>query len=564
MHRRPATILGLAAVALRLTALPALSADVVMQNGAIYTVNPQQPWAEALAYTDGVIVYVGDDAGAAAFIEDGTERIDLLGRMVLPGLHDVHTHPLEAGNPAAGTCILEPGTDPERQIRIIQACAPNQIGTDWVVGWGHFVDDLLNTQRPPAEILDEAVPDHPAIIMEFTSHSMWANSKALEAAGITRDTPDPVGGIIVRDPGTGEPNGLLIDNAGDIVYSLAFERTDELLDLAYDGLLYMMEEMPSQGITSIADARVYWKRGHHEVWQRAADNNALQVRTVLGLWGYPEHDDSQIEILKSLYSDDPESLLRISQIKIYADGIPTTTTAAMKEPYDYDYGWIPGNRGLNYFDEAKMTHYVTELEKAGFDFHIHAIGDRGIHEALNAIEAAAITNGDTVDRRHRLTHLELLDAEDIPRFAELNIIADFQLAGDWTEPHEYFEFSEYALGERARNPIPIASVWETGAIVTMSSDFDVSTMNPFVAMEHALTRNGEQLPDVGAAIAAYTINSAYTLRQEDLTGSLVVGKAADLIVIDQNLFEIDPRNIDRTRVLLTLLSGIQTWRSSDF
>ena len=563
MHLRSATMLGLAA-ALSLHALPVRSADVVMQNGTIYTVNPDQPWAEALAYTDGVLVYVGDDAGAAAFIEEGTERIDLEGRMVLPGFHDVHTHPLEAGNPAAGTCILEPGIDPERQIDVIIDCAPEQVGTDWVIGWGHFVDDLLDTRRPPVEILDDAVPDRPAIIMEFTSHSMWANSKALEAAGITRDTPDPVGGIIVKDPRTGEPNGLLIDNAGDIVYRLAFAPTDELLDLAYDGLLDMMEEMPSQGITSIADARVYWKLDHHEVWQRAADNDALNVRTVLGLWGYPEQDDSQIERLKALYSNDPQSLLRINQIKIYADGIPTTTTAAMKAPYDYNYGWIPGNRGLNYFDETRMTRYITELEKTGFDFHIHAIGDRGIHEALNAIEAAADTNGLTVDRRHRLTHLELLDEEDIARFAELDVIADFQLAGDWTDPHEYYENTEYVLGERARNPIPIASVWETGAIVTMSSDFDVSTMNPFVSIEHALTRNGEQLPDVGAAIAAYTINGAYTLRQDDITGSLEVGKAADLIVIDQNLFEIASHDIDRTRVLLTLLSGVETWRSPDF
>lgn len=541
-----------------------IAADTVLRNGAIYTVDPAQPWAEALAIAEGILVYVGNDAGAASHIEAGTEVIDLGGRMVLPGFHDVHTHPLEAGNPAAGTCILEAGLNPERQIPVIRACAPRQIGTDWVVGWGHFVDDLLDTRRPPAEILDDAVPDRPTIIMEFTSHSMWANSLALQAAGITRETPNPVGGVIVKDPRTGEPNGLLIDNAGDMVYALAFEPTERLLDLAYDGLIEMMAEMPRYGITSIADARVYWQRRHHEVWQRARDNDALSVRTVLGLWGYPELDDSQIEVLASLYSDDPESLLRISQIKIYADGIPTTTTAAMKEPYDYNYGWIPGNRGLNYFDQEKMTRYITVLERVGFDFHIHAIGDRGIHEALNAIQSASLANGADLDRRHRLTHLELLDPVDVPRFAELNVIADFQLAGDWTDAREYYAFSSYALGDRARNPIPIASVWETGAVVTMSSDFDVSTMNPFVAIEHALTRNGERLPNLKAAIAAYTINGAYTLRQDDRTGSLEVGKYADLIVLNQNLFSVSPRDIGRTQVLLTLLGGVPTWRSSSF
>ncbi len=530
--------------------------DLLLTNGKFYTVNPDQPWAEAMGIEGDRISFIGSNQDAAALVGGAKKVVNLKGKLVLPGLHDVHTHPLEAANPAGAACILRIGMDPEKEISNIKRCAKYQRGTDWVLGWGYSIYDLLDTQRPPKTILDQAIPDKPALFMDFTSHSMWANSKALEVAKIDINTPNPVGGVIVRDEETGEASGLLLDNAGNMVMELAFAPNQELLDLAYSGLLHKLRDLGKNGLTSIVDARTYWTRNHHQVWQKLADDNKLSARVLLSLWAYPDKDHSQIDEIKQLFQNDPDSLLRMSQVKVYMDGIVENTTAAMKAPYVEDLGWIEGNRGLNYFDQLRLTKYIFELGEAGFDFLIHAIGDRGAHEALNAIEAASeMAISETgKNRRHRITHLEIVDEVDIPRFKQLNVIADFQVAGEWSHPEVYGE-SEVLIGEKAFNPIPVKSIFETGAVVTLSSDYDVSTMNPFVAMENALDRGNESLDNVGQVIRAYTINAAYSMRQENQTGSLETGKFADLIIVNQNLFEIPNGEISSTRVLVTVLGG---------
>lgn len=553
-----ATITGLA------MSVPSVhAADLILTNGKVYTVDSQRPWAEAIAIKEGLIEYVGHNEDALNLAQTDAEIIDLQGLMVLPGIHDVHMHPLEAGNPVAGTCEMEAGTDPEEYIPRFKQCAPKQVGSDWIMGSGFYAADLLNTRRPPVEILNQGIPDQPALMIGMTSHSYWANSEALALAGVDANTPDPIGGVFVRDAVTGKPNGILLDNAGIIVDELAMKPHPELLDLTYEGLLEQLTELSRNGITSIADARVFWTRKHHQVWQRAEQENKLTARVTGALWAYPEKDDDQIEILKSMYSNDPDSLLKFNQIKVYMDGIVGTTTAAMKKRYAKDFGWIEGNRGLNYFTQERLTKYMVELEKEGFDFLIHTIGDRGIHEALNTIEATAQTNGNNVDRRHRLTHVEVLDKAEANRFKELNVVADFQVAGDWSHPEVYQE-EEWLIGHRAHGAIPIRTVYDAGATITLSSDYDVNDMNPFVGMQNALTRGDESLPDLQSVIAAYTLNAAYSLRQENLTGSLEPGKAADLIVIDRNLFEIPYNQINKTQVLWTLLAGEEVYRSDDF
>lgn len=553
-------LLGCAISALVVNQGVSIAADTVFINGNIHTVNESQPWAEALVINEGKITFVGDNEAATSLVKKHTKIIDLKGKLVLPGIHDVHMHPLEAANPAFGDCNLEVGHGPETYVPVLKQCAKQYSPTGWVLGWGYYAGDMLDSERTPLEIIDQAIPDQPALIMGFTSHSYWANSKALELAGINLNTPDPEGGIIVRDPETDMPNGLLLDNAGIVVHAMAMKENEKLLNLAYDGLMEQMEVLPSYGLTSIADARVFWNRGHHKVWQKAADEDQLSVRTVLGLWAYPEMDDSQIKTLSSLYSNDPESLLRMSQIKLYSDGIVGTTTAAMKDEYKEDFGWIEGNKGLNYFGQQRISKYIRELAPVGFDFNIHTIGDRGVHEALNAIEDN--TNLSRV-QRHRLTHVEILDDVDLPRFKSLGVIADFQVAGDWTHP-EIYEEEEWLIGDKAHDAIQIRSVYETGAVVTLSSDYDVSDMNPFVGMENALTRGSESFPNVTAVVQAYTLNGAYTLRQENRTGSLEEGKLADLIIVDQNIFDIPYDQISKTNVLLTMLGGEITYKAHGF
>ena len=308
--------------------------------------------------------------------------------------------------------------------------------------------------------------------------------------------------------------------------------------------------MAKHGITSVCDARTYWKRNHDKTWKRVVDDGKLTARVNLGLWAYPTEDDaSQIEEIKSRYSFDPNSLLKVNQIKIYCDGIIHNTTSALKSDYLEDFFEATTNNGLNYFTEQRMIDYIAALEGTGFDFHIHAIGNRGITEALNAIEQSGTSSG-----RHRLTHIEYMDQSDYARFAQLNVTADAQVAGDFTQPSNWFGFAHLIGQSLSNNVIPIKSLQEANARVTLSSDWDVSTLNPFVGLQNAVTRSPQEL-SLEEAIKAYTLNPAYVMRQETVTGSLEKGKEADMIILDKNPFDIAPDKINTIKVMETYLRG---------
>jgi predicted amidohydrolase YtcJ len=524
--------------------------DKLLLNGKIYTVNEQQPWAEAVYIKNGKIEFVGSNAEAKTIAATDAEIINLKGAMVMPGIQDIHMHPLEAESPFAGTCLLSgEETNAENFIAVLRDCAPYQLASDWVLGSGHSIFTLLESNRLPVEILDQAIPDKPAVIMEETSHSIWVNSKALALAGIDSNTPNPTGGVIVKDSLTGKPTGILFDSAGDLIMDMAWLPTEAIKKLNYKGLLSALKKINSYGITSVAEARTYWKRGFHEAWQQAETEGQLTVRAVLNLWMYPnEDDDLQIKKLTKLYKNNSNSLLKISQVKVYSDGILINTTAAMLKPYLITLGEIPSNNGLNYFTEPRLIKYIKALEPIGFDFHIHAIGDRAVHESLNAIQQG---NGKS---RHRMTHLEIVNSADYKRFKQLNVTADMQVAGDFTQPSHWSENKEL-IGNRADNLIPLKSLYEAGARITLSSDWDVSTLNPFVGMQNALTRAPQNLPDLATVIKTYTINPAYALRQENTTGSIEVGKFADIIVLNQNIFNVSTDKIKDTKVLKTYLNG---------
>lgn len=528
------------------------SASIALLNGRIYTVNPQQLWAEAVVVRDQKVVFVGSNANAQDYIDAATQVVDLKGKLVLPGIHDTHLHPLEAGSDQV-TCLLDETKTLPQMLEVVADCIAEDRNTEtgWLLGWGHDLETLLSSKQSPLKLLDELGGQKPIAIMESTSHSVWVNSRALALAGITADTPNPKGGVILKDQ-QGNPNGVLLDSAGDLVFDIAFSPTSDLAESNYQGLLYGLEQVAKNGITSIVDARVYWKRGYLDAWYRALAEDQLTARTVLSLWAYPNMaDEDQLPLLKSLYDNDPTSLLRVSQIKLYSDGILHNTTAALHEPY-LDYFPEVGPTGLNYFDKKRLAKYTAELEKAGFDMHIHAIGDRGVSEALDAIEYAQHQNASS--NRHRITHVEMVREQDKARFARLNVIADLQVAGDFTHPQNH-HWVEPLIGERAHDLLPLGDLYRSGATITLSSDWDVSSLSPFVGMENALTRGKQSLPDLHAVIRAYTINGAYTMRQEDLTGSIEVGKYGDLIVVSQNIFEIPVEQISQTQVLMTILGG---------
>jgi len=319
----------------------------------------------------------------------------------------------------------------------------------------------------------------------------------------------------------------------------------------YEGLLFFaLPELAKNGITSICDARTYWKRNHHLTWKRVADEGKLTVRANLGLWLYPTEDDaSQINTIETLYSNDPISLLKINQIKLYADGIIINTTSAMLDDYLIDIFYLPTNNGLNYVTQSRTAQYIAALEPIGFDFHIHTIGNRGVNQALNAIEQSGTSAG-----RHRLTHIEYVSPSDYARFSQLNVTADAQVAGDFTKPENWNENDVFVGSALNSNIIPIKSLNQANARITLSSDWDVSALNPFVGIQNAVTRVPQEL-SLADAIKGYTINAAYVMRQEDKVGSLEAGKEADFIILSQNIFDVQPNQINQTQVLETYLKG---------
>ena len=535
-------------------------ADRVVRGGRILTVDAEQPEAEALAVLDGALVYVGDAAGVAPWIGPETQVTELDGQMVLPGLHDVHIHLLEAFHTAASTCYTRPGVSLERHVATIRACAPDQVGTDWVLGYGFSIFDALFAPRVPATILDDAVPDRPAAILEETSHAAWVNSAALEALGIDRDTPDPVGGVIVREA-DGRASGLLLDAAGELAFDLALAPNEVLDDMNRAALREGVRAANAVGLTSVGDARAYWQRGYVEAWREVAADGDLTLRAVVGLWAYAsEDDDTQLATLASLF-DDTDPFLRFSQVKVYDDGLLQNTTAALLEPYESPFT-LAGPRGLQYFDRDRLTRYAAELEAVGFDLHIHAIGDRGVRDALDAVEAARAANGD-LGARHRLTHLEWVHPDDVPRFPLLDVAADMQMSYRWVEEQHLDDAAFFVGEERARErQWPLRDLHDSGAHLTLSSDYDVGDLSPFAGMARALDRGPQSLPDRMAALRAYTTEAAWVLRQEDQVGSLTVGKRADFVVIDRDLLTTDA--LADTRVLWTVLDGEPVFATEGF
>lgn len=542
----------------------------IYTNGVIYTVDPfDDEWdlhpEEAMVVNDhtGYIEYIGDNAAALQYRTDSSYVHDLGGNTVLPGFHDVHMHPLEAMTELGGGCSVPSNTPPENMLYNISQCKPRDDATAWVLGHGHSIEYILehinNGGRPPNEIIDEVMDTNPVIIMEETSHSVWVNSKALELAGITKDTPNNPGGIIMKDASTGEPNGILFENAGNEIMDLAMKSFKNLDEMNYDALLLGLEELRRNGITSVCDARTYWKRNHHDAWKMACDDKELTVRAVLGLWAYPHMNDAeQIQRLKELYTNGynkNECFLKINEIKVYSDGLLESTTGAMLKPYVKNLH-LPGldeNIGMNYFTQERLEVYFEHLQAfgydKGFDFHIHAIGDRGVEEVLNAIEKTKEKG-----TRHRMTHLEIVNQRDIPRFQELDVIADFQVTGTYTLPDKLYRIENVVGESRAKNFIPVKSVEDTGAAVTLSSDWDVSSLNPFISIQHA-TQRGSQSISVKSAIEMRTINAAYAMRQENEVGCLSAGMAADFVVINKDILNIPIDQIGTAKVLLTALQG---------
>lgn len=535
-----------------------LPKNVVFKNGTIYTSNGKQDIVEAVAIKEGKITFVGSNKDVEGFINEDTKVVDLQGRFILPGFVDNHNHIFEAKSPAAGNCSVSPDASLQKQRSYLKDCKKDVKDGEWVSGTGFSLEELLKDmdekaeQQTPLQVLDELFPNNPVLIMERTSHSVWVNSKALELAGINKDTKDPQGGRIIRDPETGEPFGILYDTAGDIVMEKAWNSQPKLFEKNYDGLLDGLDEVAKNGITTVGDGRLYWKRGWLDVWNKVNDEKKLTTRVVLRPWVYPNLNEAeQMEYFKKIKRDDVSSRMLINQVKMYSDGISINSTAKTLEKYKFE--WFKGTPyGLNYIPEEKMKWWLTELNKIGYGALIHTIGDGGVRESLNAIEAA---KKEGANQPYTLTHVEMVEDSDINRFAKLGISADFQVRHDFAEDPKQSWASTYFSDQQMKRIMPLGRIWKTGANVSLSSDWDVNELNPLVTISNALSIDDKGLSDVYAAIDAYTIKPAKALGLDKITGSIEVGKSADMILLDEDITKMSADKIPNAKVLVTVLQG---------
>lgn len=564
----------------------ALIADKIIINVSVHTVDDENLWAEAVAIKDKKLIYVGDAQGIDAFKGSETLVIDGKGGLLLPGFHDAHVHPLEGMSLQTFMgCDLIPLSDtetsPETWIEEMRKCNDIDFPHDWILGGGHAIHDLLKLERSPRALLDDIFPDKPAAFMEKSSHSMWVNSKALERVGIDKSTPDPQGGLIFKDPKTQEPIGILSDSAGDELMHKALQKSPQLQAARYEALLASQDFMAEHGITAMTNARVYWERGNLEPWLQAEKANSLKARSILALWAYPHMEDEfQLNTLKSMYRNDPEEMLRLSQVKFYSDGVVINNSAAVIDAYNHLIHPFAKPYGLNYFTEERMSRYIAELEQVGFSAHIHALGDRAIFESLNAIEYAQKQNPDLIgQRRHQLTHVVMARPGDIERFAELHVAANIQINADegdygagvdpYDKSRDYDNVSindpDYwykIIGDVDVLYSPVFEIDAAGGLMVLSSDWDVASIDPLVSIRNAVALAEGYIDKKTAtemAIKFYTLNAAYLFEHDHITGSIETGKYADLVLLDKNIFELPVEQIADAKVVLTLLGGEETY-----
>lgn len=532
------------------------SADIVLINGGIYTVDSERRWAEAAAVRGGEIIAVGSNRTIERLADPSTRVIDLSGRMALPGLHDSHIHPLEGAYEQV-FCDVSGAGSIAGLIDTLNAC-PEQPG-DWFQALGLDLS-LFGMTGPDNSILEKIRPDKYVFVDGADGHAALVNGKLLQLIGFDSDTTDPAGGVIERRPGSKEPSGTIRETARDAADKLRPRRT---LEVSRDVMLRTLRRMNSLGITSIIDM---WA-GEHEwrVYQSLASGGDLSLRVTTALIDegvFEKHSGPDFERVLAARHDFDSELIDNNSIKIMVDGVFEGETAAVLEPYD-----SADHLGILNHTPEELNRRVLRYYDMGLNIHFHTMGDRAARAALDALEYAyEQSSRSRRQQRHSLSHLGLIDPADMPRFPALTAAASFTpvWAGsdDWT-----LNLEIPALGqERVDKLYPLRSVQAAGAVIVGSSDWNYGALDPLLSVETAVTRQvaeGEirnrsvttEAIDLGSAIAAYTINGAWLTHRDDRAGSIEPGKFADIVVLNRNLFEIPAAEISETVVDLTLLAG---------
>jgi hypothetical protein len=547
--------------------------DLLLLNGAVYTVDAVRRWAQAVAVTGGVISAVGTDADLRELAGPRTEVIDLAGRMLLPGFQDAHVHPASAGHEML-RCNLSEAYSLDAYEEIVAEYVSANPEREWIEGGGWSMD-VFPGGNPSSDVLDRVVPDRPVYLSSRDGHSAWVNGRALEIAGVTGDTPDPADGWIVREP-DGHPAGTLHEGAMDLVAEHVPEpsKADWI-----DGLRVAQRYLHSLGITAWQDAIVGGPYPTLDPYLEFARSGELTARVVGALWWDRHRGIEQVEDLIAARERGRAGRFAATSVKIMQDGVIENGTAGVIEPYLDGDGRPSANRGRSFVDPGELGVAATRLDAEGFQVHVHAIGERAVREALDAFEAARRANGMN-DLRHHVAHIQVVHPDDLPRFRRLGVVANAQPLWAVNEGQMLHLTIPFLGPERSGWQYPFGSLVRSGAVLAMGSDWSVSSPNPLWEMHVAVNRTSppgyaygdgdpltpflpEEKIDLATALAGFTINAAYVNHLDDVTGSIEAGKDADLVVLDRNPFANPPEEIHEATVVLTLVRGERMYAGGD-
>jgi hypothetical protein len=528
-----------------------MHADLVLFNGNIYTQNPAQPRAQALAVRDGKIVYVGDDATARAMLRPDGEAADLRGSCVIPGLTDAHLHFMWYALSFQAVTVETP-TREEALANVAERVACTPPGK-WIRGrgWNHNVWD---GKFPTAALLDRIAPLHPVTLDAKSGHALWVNSRALALARITADTPDPRGGQIVRDA-HGQPTGVLLEEAMKLVQQIVPDPSADELAAAMRHALPLAHRA---GLTGIHDFDTPLAFQAFQVLQQRGE---LTLRVNKNILVDYLADALRVGLRTGFGSD----WLRVGNVKLFADGALGPRTALMLEGYTS----APDETGIATKNVAEMREIVRQASAGGLACAIHAIGDKANRDVLDIYAEGKGQEARGKRLRHRIEHVQVLHPADVGRFAELGVVASMQPVHATSD----MLMAEHYWGQRCANAYALRSVLESGAVVALGSDCPVEVLDPLVGIHAAVTRrraDGSPGPDgwhpeqrltVEQAVRGFTWGAAYAATMEDKLGSLEAGKLADMTILDQDIFAINPMEILNTRVVGTIVGGKFVWRT---
>ncbi len=548
-----AALLLLVAAAAFAGAPPGKAADTIVTHARVYTVDPARPWAEAIAIRGDRIVAVGSTEVIDEWRGPKTRVTDARERLVLPGIEDSHVHFAAAAAvmhriDLTGTASVE---EVRERIRTWRADHP---ADEWVRGFG-WVYMAFPGGMPDRELLDQIVSDRPALMSCADGHTFWVNSRALAAAGIDRRTPDPPNGAIRHDA-AGEPTGVLDEEALSLINRLIPQPSTETR------LTWMREALRETARLGVV--RMHSLAGDFEyldLFDRLRRDGELTARFNIAPMIEPPMTEARWKSLREARKRYHDAWICVDGAKLMLDGVIDAHTGAMLEPY----ADLPGERGKLFWDPEAFTNLVVALDREGFQVSTHAIGDAAIRLALDAYEAAGIKNGPR-DRRDKVEHVEAPAASDLPRFGRLRVVASFQPLQSNPDPSWIGSWIPHVGPEREARAMPWKSMLRTGAPLAFGSDWPVVTVNPWRGIQIAVTRQdfhgrpaGGWVPTervtVAEAIRAYTLGGAWAMHRDQEEGSIEPGKLANLAILSQNIFEVDPHEIAETRVVLTMVGG---------